>query len=76
MKERLKHLFGKMPVLYRFIVKGYTHSMFKFRYLKYLLLGTEVIEREWATRHLRTDEREQDDWGKGAKIGLGVTRTR
>ena len=66
MKERLKHLLEKMPALYRFIAKGYTYSVLKFRYLKYLLLGTKVSEREWATRHLHDSERERNDWGKGS----------
>ena len=65
MKEQLKHIFEKMPVLYRFMVQGYTFSALRFRYLKYLLLGTKVVEKEWATRHLHEDERERDDWGKG-----------
>ena len=64
MKEGIKHLLEKMPALYRFIEKGYTYSMLRFRYLKYLLSGTEAMEREWATRHLREVERERDDWGK------------
>jgi ubiquinone/menaquinone biosynthesis C-methylase UbiE len=64
MKEQLKHLLGKMPALYRFITKGYTDSVLRFRYLKYFLSGTEVSEREWATRHLREGERERDDWGE------------
>lgn len=64
MKEQLKHLLEKMPALYRFIAKGCTYSMLKFHHLKYLLSGTEAIEREWATRHLREGEKERDDWGK------------
>jgi len=64
MKEQLKHLLEKMPTLYRFITKGYTDSLLRFRYLEEYLLGTRVREREWATRHLRKGERERDDWGK------------
>jgi ubiquinone/menaquinone biosynthesis C-methylase UbiE len=66
MKEQLKHLLKKMPALHRFIAKGYTYTALRFRYLKYLLLGTKVTEKEWATRHLCKDERERDDWGKGS----------
>jgi ubiquinone/menaquinone biosynthesis C-methylase UbiE len=66
MEERLKHLLEKMPALYRFIAKGYTYSALRFRYLKYLLSGTKVIEKEWATRHLCKGERERDDWCKGS----------
>ena len=65
MKEQLKHLLEKMPALYRFITKGYTYSVLKFRYLKYLLSGTKAIEREWASRHLCKDKK-RDDWGKGS----------
>ena len=65
MKEQLKHLLEKMPILYLFVAKVYTYSTLRFRYLKYLLAGTKAIEKEWATRHLREDERERDDWGKG-----------
>lgn len=64
MKEQLKHSLEKMPVLYRFIAKGDTYTALRFRYLKYLLSGTKVTEKEWATRHLREGERERDDWGK------------
>ena len=66
MKEQLKHLLEKMPALYLFIAKGYTYTALRFRYRKYLLLGTKVSEREWATRHLREGERERDDWDKGS----------
>lgn len=55
-----------MPVLYHFMVKGYAFSALRFRYLKYLLLGTKAIEKEWATRHLCEGERRRDDWGKGS----------
>jgi ubiquinone/menaquinone biosynthesis C-methylase UbiE len=65
MKEQLKHLLEKMPILYLFVAKVYTYSTLRFRYLKYLLSGTKVMEKEWATRHLREGERERDDWGKG-----------
>lgn len=34
--------------------------------MKEYFLGTQVREREWATRHLRKGERERDDWGKGS----------
>ena len=70
MKERLKHLLEKTPALYRFIVKGYTYSALRFRYLKYLVLGTKKMEKEWATRHLREGERERDDWDKGYRDSL------
>ena len=66
MKEQLKHLLEKMPAFYRFIAKGYTYSALRFSYLKYLLSGTKVSERKWATRHLGKGERERDDWGKGS----------
>ena len=62
MKEQLKHLLKKMPVLYRFVEKGYTYTLLRFQYLKYLLVGTKVMEKEWATRHLR--EREKDGCSK------------
>ena len=64
MKEGIKHFFEKMPALYRFIAKGYSYTLLRFRYLKYLLSGTKVTEKEWTTRHLRKSERERDDWGK------------
>lgn len=64
MKEQLKHILKKTPALYRFIVKGYTYSALRFRYLKYLLLGTKAMEMEWGMRHLREGERERSDWGK------------
>lgn len=54
-----------MPTLYRFASNGYTTIILRYRYLKYLLSGTEAMEKEWATRHLRECERERDDWGKG-----------
>ena len=66
MKEQLKHLLEKMPVLYRFIAKGYISTALRFRYLKYLLSGTKAIEKEWATRHLREGEKERDDRGEGS----------
>lgn len=66
MKEGIKHFLEKMPAFYRFIAKGYTYTALKIRYLKYLLLGTKVTEKEWATRHLRESKRERDDWGKGS----------
>lgn len=66
MKTRLKHLLKKTPALYRFVSKGYTYPMQRYRYLKYLLAGTKAMEREWATRHLCEGERERDDWGKGS----------
>ena len=62
MKEQLKHILKKTPALYRFIVKGYTYSALRFRYLKYLLLGTKAMEMEWAMRHLREGGRERSDW--------------
>ena len=65
-KERLKHLLKKMPALHRFASKGYTYTMLRYRYMRYLLLGTKTMEREWATRHLREGGRERDDWGKGS----------
>ena len=64
-KERLKHLLKKMPALHRFVSKGYTYTMLRYRYMRYLLLGTKTMEREWATRHLREGGRDRDDWGKG-----------
>ena len=64
MKEQLKHLLEKMPVLHRFASRGYASTMLRYRYMRYLLLGTKTMEREWATRHLREGERERSDWGK------------
>ncbi|NQE46622.1 Trans-aconitate 2-methyltransferase [ANME-1 cluster archaeon GoMg2] len=65
MKEQLKHLLKRIPALYRFASRGYTYTMLRYRYMRYLLSGTETMENEWATRHLREGERERDDWGKG-----------
>ena len=64
MKEQLKHLLKNMPALYRFASKGYTYTTLRYRYMRFLLSGTKAMEREWATRHLREDERERSDWGK------------
>jgi ubiquinone/menaquinone biosynthesis C-methylase UbiE len=61
----MKHLLKKWPVLYSFIEKEYTDCMTRLRYLKEYFLGTEVREREWATRHLHKDERKRDDWSRG-----------
>ena len=64
MKEQLKRILENMPALYRFVSKGYTYTMLRYRYMKYLLSGTKAMEKEWATRHLREGEKERDDWGK------------
>ena len=64
MKEQLKRLLKKMPALHRFASKGYAYTMQQYRYMRYLLSGTKAMEMEWATRHLREDERERSDWGK------------
>lgn len=66
MKEWLKHILEKKTTLYRFIAKGYSYSILRFHYLKYLLSGTKAMERKWATRHLREGERKRDDWCKGS----------
>lgn len=65
MKEQLKHLLENVPALYRPASKGYAYTMLRYRYVRYLLSGTETMENEWATRHLSEGERERDDWGKG-----------
>lgn len=65
MIDNLKSILKHWPALYSFVEKGYTYTVLRFRYLRYLLSGTKVMEREWATRHLHEGERERDDWGKG-----------
>lgn len=47
------------------IKRAYNYSAMRFRYLKYLAIGSRVSENEWATRHLREAGRSHDDWGKG-----------
>jgi ubiquinone/menaquinone biosynthesis C-methylase UbiE len=47
------------------IQRAYNYCHLRFRYLKYLLIGTKISENEWATRHLRGAGRSRDDWGKG-----------
>lgn len=64
MSGNLKSFLKHCPALHSFIAKGYTSTMLRFRYLKYLSSGTKAVEREWATRHLREGERERSDWGK------------
>lgn len=55
MKEELKHLLKKYPAFYTLTAKGYAG----FRYLEKGLLGTSVMEKTWATLHLRGGS----DWG-------------
>ena len=66
MKEQLKHLLKRIPALYRFASRGYTYTMLRYRYMRYLLSGSEAMEHDWATRHLCEGGRERDDWGKGS----------
>jgi ubiquinone/menaquinone biosynthesis C-methylase UbiE len=64
MKEHLKHILRKWPAFYRLVETSY--YTLRFRRLKEHLSGTIVIEKEWATRHLRK-ERKRDDWAKGGR---------
>ena len=66
MKERIKYLLDRYPVLYSLTAKGYAG----FRYLKRGLLGTRVMEKTWATMHLHggTDwghRRSGEEWVRG-----------
>lgn len=65
MKEQLKDILEKSPVFHSIIENGYLYSRLSFLRLKAFFLGSQVMEREWATRHLSKCERERDDWGKG-----------
>ncbi len=62
MKEWLKRLLKKNPALYSFIAKGYTYIILRYRYLKYLMLGTKVIEKEWG--------KGGNDWIEGYRDSL------
>lgn len=55
MKRELKSVFKRWPRFYNFLKKGYSVVRSVQRYL----LGTNVDEKYWATRHLRKG----DDWG-------------
>jgi len=61
MKEQLKRVLKKSPAIYQLAEKSYSSLSLSLRRLKLGLLGTKVLEREWATRHLRRNE--CDDWG-------------
>lgn len=69
MRERLKRLLKKSPLLYSLAAKTYSFGALKVRYLGERMLGTRLAEKEWSTRHLHkgSDWRDGDngEWIKG-----------
>ena len=66
MSTKIGRFLKHWPTSYSFANKVY--FTFNFRHLKEYLLGTEVREREWATKHFRGgddwSENSRDDWVK------------
>jgi len=60
-REKLIKFVKRWPIIYHFLRRLY--YAVSLRHLLELLFGTEVREKEWATRHLRKSDK--DDWGKG-----------
>lgn len=58
-KTSLGHYLERWPVVYSLVARIY--FALKPVHLKELMVGTKAREEEWATRHLRKNER--DDWG-------------
>lgn len=54
----------KWPALYHFVANIY--STLSLIHLKELIVGTQAMEKYWATRHLHEGEERRDDWGKGS----------
>ncbi|MFC2004673.1 class I SAM-dependent methyltransferase [Chloroflexota bacterium] len=57
MKELLKRLLSRWPVLYKLAAKVYANL--RFSLLLEYIIGTKAREREWAIRHLKKG----NDWG-------------